>query len=882
MKRLLITALTVMFIFCGQLMQNVNAAPVWNMPTYVMQPNGDTLHCFVTGDEFYQRLHDAENYTIVQNPATGYYVYAVMENGQLTPSQHIAGKTDPTTLGIEPGLAISYPELMERHKRFEIPAKYQTKATKAHSNHGVLNNIVIFIRFADDTTDITKPFSEVNNMYNDSSANAVSLFNYYQSATYKQLRIVTHFYPTPEGEQIHSYQDIHPRNYYRPYSAANPIGYTEDERNGREFDLLERATQYVDNLNLIPDDLIIDEDNNGEIDNISYVVKGGVGGWSELLWPHKWNLYDRDVYLHGTKVNTFNFILAEAGPHYFGTSTLCHEMFHALGAPDLYHYYNYTNTHPVGGWDLMEQNSNPPQHMGAYMKLKYGRWIDSIPTLRKQGTYSLRPLADPSNKNNCYKILSSDPNQYYVLEYRDRSYLFEQGLPGSGLIIYRINTLYNGNAEFDKEYYFDEVYAFRPYGNDTVSGEVNDAYFSPTISRTQFDYSTEPHPTLTNNIQDSSFGIHNIRIEGDSIVFDFIDFTGCRMPLNLSTREITGNSAELTWDGSNSSYKIEYGKVDEDYTMTETTTEPHLTLTNLVKDRTYRWRITGYCTDEESGEIDSSDVSNWITFTTMPCYKTINTLIGEGNNKESSVPVYTSFRYSYMQQIFSAHEMNNDSMSISKISFYYESSTPLHEKNDCKIYLGHVDRLTFTSRTDAVPIDSLQLVYEGPINCIKGWNSINLNENFEYNGEQNLVLAIDDNSGNFNDNAKFRTTNTTEFSTLGYYSSDDNPDPENLEEFRGISARKQHLSNVRFEGCDPAGDGDVKIDIIDDCDVTIRTSQLNINLNAPTTHNYQLFDISGRLLDQRSNQSSCTMRAPQGGVYLIRIDNTTTKKIVVF
>ena len=50
------------------------AAPAKFVPAARVQPNGDTLHCYASGDEFYNWLHDAEGYTIVQDPATGFYV----------------------------------------------------------------------------------------------------------------------------------------------------------------------------------------------------------------------------------------------------------------------------------------------------------------------------------------------------------------------------------------------------------------------------------------------------------------------------------------------------------------------------------------------------------------------------------------------------------------------------------------------------------------------------------------------------------------------------------------------------------------------------------------------------------------------------------------
>ncbi len=69
---------------------------------------------------------------------------------------------------------------------------------------------------------------------------------------------------------------------------------------------------------------------------------------------------------------------------------ICHEMFHALGAPDLYHYYDNQEISPVGPWDLMESGFG---HMGAHMKWKYagGEWVTSIPEITTSGNYSLNP-----------------------------------------------------------------------------------------------------------------------------------------------------------------------------------------------------------------------------------------------------------------------------------------------------------------------------------------------------------------------------------------------------------------------------------------------------------------------------------------------------------
>ncbi len=57
-----------------------------NLPTTITQPNGVVVNCFVTGDEYYSWLHDANNFTIVQNSNTGYYCYALLQNDELVPS----------------------------------------------------------------------------------------------------------------------------------------------------------------------------------------------------------------------------------------------------------------------------------------------------------------------------------------------------------------------------------------------------------------------------------------------------------------------------------------------------------------------------------------------------------------------------------------------------------------------------------------------------------------------------------------------------------------------------------------------------------------------------------------------------------------------------
>ncbi|MBR6930461.1 MAG: M6 family metalloprotease domain-containing protein [Bacteroidales bacterium] len=497
---------------------NAHAAYLRNIPVTVTQPDGTVLHCFASGDEFFNYLHDGNGYTIIQHPQTGYYVYAEKQDGSLVATEFIAGRQDPARKGLKPYALISPQEWMAKRKAWDVPDE-RPQNRDYTPNHGTLNNISIFIRFSDDGQ-FTNSYSSIDNMFNDVSEGAVSMRSYFRSASYGAIEIPTTFYPGHNGESIISYQDNYPRSYFQPYNAStNTNGYqNEGERTNREFSLLQRAVNYVNANFPVPTNLNIDYDSDGYVDNVCFIVKGDVGDWSSMLWPHKWALYDRTVNINGKRVWTYNFQLADASG-YFNTSTMCHEMNHSLGAPDLYHY-SYSGPDPVGPWDLMDDNAMPPQHCGAYMKMKYGHWIEEIPEITQSGTYTLHPISSSTPTNVAYKIATAEPNQFYVLEYRNANMPFESALPGSGLLIYRIDTRFDGNRDYDPTNgIYDEIYIFRPNGTTSVNGDLYRAHFSSSVSRTEFSSSTNPYPFFSEGTIDNNIRIYNVTNAGNTISF---------------------------------------------------------------------------------------------------------------------------------------------------------------------------------------------------------------------------------------------------------------------------------------------------------------------------------------------------------------------------
>jgi M6 family metalloprotease-like protein len=497
---------------------SLQAAVLRNYPVSLAQPNGEKLALYASGDEYYNWLHDKDGYTVIQDRGTGYYVYAKEDNGRLVSSgvavttSEAVNQAGALALGLPKGLQVA-PEL--RPKPSEIfpqgsPATQKEILQAPHT--GTLNNLVVFIRFAGEA-EFTDLLSVYDNMFNPTTSGYNSMRNYFSEVSYTTLTIATNFYPTPTTTVV-SYQDSHDRNYFKPYDAStNPTGYNGDsQRTTREHTLLKDAVNTVSSQ--VPAGLNIDGDGDGYVDNVCFVIDGDPTAWSTLLWPHMWSLYSYSAYINGKRVYTYNFQL-QNHMKTSGVGVLCHEMFHSLGAPDLYHYSSATSyLQPAYKWDLMEWDLNPPQHMTAYMKWKYGHWIASIPEIASAGTYSLSPLT--SATNNCYKIASPfSSTEYFVVEYRKKTTNFETSLPGEGLLVMRINTAYNGNANGPP----DEVYIYRPGGTTTLNGTPASAHFNSTVGRTAINDSTNPASFLT------AGGAGGLSLSGVGAVGSTISFT---------------------------------------------------------------------------------------------------------------------------------------------------------------------------------------------------------------------------------------------------------------------------------------------------------------------------------------------------------------------
>ncbi|MBO7055505.1 MAG: ribosomal protein L7/L12, partial [Bacteroidales bacterium] len=136
--------------------------------------------------------------------------------------------------------------------------------------------------------------------------------------------------------------------------------------------------------------------------------------------------------------------------------------------------------------------------------------------------------------------------------------------------------------------------------------------------------------------------------------------------------------------------------------------------------------------------------------------------IGYGTESSGLFPYYNSYRYAVTQSIYTASEIGNAGQ-IASIA-YNVATASSYADQDVKIYMGHTALNTFASTASALTEDDLTLVYEGTLTLgtSTGWEKIYLKNVFEYNGVDNLVIAV----------ARKTPENGTLNGTLEYYFSD--------------------------------------------------------------------------------------------------------------
>ncbi len=283
-----------------------------------------------------------------------------------------------------------------------------------------------------------------------------------------------------------------------------------------------------------------------------------------------------------------------------------------------------------------------------------------------------------------------------------------------------------------------------------------------------------------------------------------IDYIACPRPAGVHATDLSMASATVTWRGPNyGDYRVTCRTTTGTVVANQLVHTNSINLTGLTPSTTYNVYVRRLCSPT-----DSSQLSLAGSFTTLICNDAQLDTISDNTSSTTScnLPVSNYYRYTYSQQIVTADELGSGG-EISAINFRYAASTATTAKTNCTIYMGHTTLSSFASQSDLIDPSTLQMVYSGPLNCQQGWNRFILDYSFVYNGSSNLVIAVDDNSGNYNSSScTFYVSPCSGSRAITLYSDSQNPDASSdstLATYTGNSEINAYRTQMVVEICPP-------------------------------------------------------------------------------
>ena len=138
-------------------------------------------------------------------------------------------------------------------------------------------------------------------------------------------------------------------------------------------------------------------------------------------------------------------------------------------------------------------------------------------------------------------------------------------------------------------------------------------------------------------------------------------------------------------------------------------------------------------------------------FATNGTYNTtagiVETAIGSGTSTSAYLPTYAYYNYSLSEQIYTATEIGQ-ACTITAIAFKVSNSKSTARTLD--LYMVHTTKTSFSGNSDWVSLSTSNKVFSGEVAfSASGWTTITLDTPFAYNGTDNLIIGVDDNTGSY-------------------------------------------------------------------------------------------------------------------------------------
>jgi M6 family metalloprotease-like protein len=434
------------------------ASPVGAVPAppdariNLRQPDGSRFTARIFGDEWYHGYRTLSGYTIIRNPATRYWTYAVRgEGGRLAPSARVVGRALPP--------ARARPNMLDT----VLLDASAARAASAHAGPvypgiGTHRSLVILAAYAN-TTQATQPATWASRFFGATG----SVNHYYREASYNQLGF------SAAAETHGTYADG-VVGWVKITTRNGPVGTVAQPHIA---DALTAANPYVNFASY-------DTNRNGHIEpnelHVTVIAAGreaATCGENSGVWAHQWTTGSSTpvldgVYVGGKGYTIFGEIQCSGAATRVATlGVIVHEIGHDLGLPDLYDIDKTSSgglNGGVGDWSVMssgnwnflqgQQSGDSPAHPDAFLK-SYMGWLTP-----QQVTGPVNGVALAQAETNARAVrLRANPNgvdwsfgsrsgngEYFLLENRQRVG-YDQALRGCGVLIWHVNeAVTSGNS----------------------------------------------------------------------------------------------------------------------------------------------------------------------------------------------------------------------------------------------------------------------------------------------------------------------------------------------------------------------------------------------------------------------------------------------------
>ncbi len=293
-------------------------------------------------------------------------------------------------------------------------------------------------------------------------------------------------------------------------------------------------------------------------------------------------------------------------------------------------------------------------------------------------------------------------------------------------------------------------------------------------------------------------GAGNYNMNTGAILYTYtVDCTSnpYKMPTELTCTKVTGTTATLSWTEKGSATAWQICLNDDENNLINVSTIPY-TLNGLTPEKIYKAKVRAYGSDGQSRW------TNNISF--LPSDKRV---VGNYTDNYNGMPTTTYNNYSVSEQIYTTAELGSEGI-ITSIDFYNDT---IQCTRKLDIYMVHTDKSSFyndeASSYKWVNVTEADKVFSGDVTFTKDvWTTIELDKVFSYDGQHNVMLVVDDNTGNYTNNpAVFKCYTSQDenykFRAVATSSNSSDYDPTNMPSYCSYSNFKNQIRiSVAEEG----------------------------------------------------------------------------------